>query len=164
MFKAAWPWRFRVLRGESTVPTDPGIWTIISGGAQSAPGLPGIDQDGDRIARWIKKDIKTDAVVVVRHTQRNLVEFNLDRVVNINFNLERLMLETHGTFRFDGTPVSGPRGALALLAPEADVSAAALGGQAWINGRPAYRRPLPPAELALAKRLIDSLPGVPAVA
>lgn len=141
-----------------------GIWTLISGGGPAAPELPGIAQDGDGIARWIKKNIKTDAVVVVRHTQRNLVEFNLDRVVNINFNLERLSLETHGTFRFDGTPVSGPRGVLALLAPEADVTTAALGGHAWINGRPAYRRPLPPAEMDLAKRLMESEPDVPAVA
>jgi len=123
-----------------------------------------MDQDADSIARWIKKNIKTDAVVVVRHAQRNLVEFNLDRVISINFHLERLSLENHGTFRLDGSSVAGPKGALTMLAPLADVTEAALGGQAWINGRLAYRRPLPPIELALAKHLADSEPDVPAVA
>jgi hypothetical protein len=51
-----------------------------------------------------------------------------------------------------------------LLAPEADVTEAAMSGQAWINGRPGYRRTLPPAELALAHRLTETDPDVPAVA
>jgi hypothetical protein len=51
-----------------------------------------------------------------------------------------------------------------MLAPEADVIDAALSGQAWINGRPGYRRPLPSAELALAHQLAETDPEVPAVA
>ena len=150
--------------GEVDVPPDKtGVWALISGDRKPAT-LPGMDQDADSIARWIKKNIKTDAVVVVRHAQRNLVEFNLDRVISINFHLERLSLENHGTFRLDGSSVVGPKGALTMLAPLADVTEAALGGQAWINGRLAYRRPLPPIELALAKHLADSEPDVPAVA
>lgn len=144
-------------------PDKAGIWALISGDRKPAT-LPGIDQDGESIARWIKKNIKTDAVVVVRHVQRNLVEFNLDRVVSINFHLERLSLENHGTFRLDGCSIVGPKGAMTMLAPLADVTEAALGGQAWINGRLAYRRPLPAGELALAKQLMASDPDVPAVA
>jgi len=150
--------------GEVVVPPDQsGIWALISGD-KKAPTLPGMDQDGETIARWIKKNIKTDTVVVVRHAQRNMVEFSLDRVISINFQIERLSLENHGTFRFDGSSTVGPKGALTMLAPLAGVMEAALGGQAWINGRLAYRRPLPPIELALARRLADSDPDVPAVA
>jgi hypothetical protein len=141
----------------------PGIWALISGGRE-APVLPGMDQTADSVAHWIKKNIKTDMVLVVRQTQRNMVEFSLDRVININFHLERLSLEKHGSFRFDGSSVAGPRGALTLLAPLADVTGAALTGQAWINDRPAYCRPLPPAEQALAERLLESDPAVSAVA
>lgn len=141
----------------------PGIWALISGG-RKAPVLPGIEQTAESIARWIKKNIKTDTVVVVRQAQRNLVEFSLDRVININFHLERLSLERHGSFRFDGSAVAGPKGALTLLAPLADVTEAALTGQAWINGCPAYHRPRPPAELALAERLVERDSEVPAVA
>jgi hypothetical protein len=39
-----------------------------------------------------------------------------------------------------------------------------MSGQAWINGRPGYRRTLPAAELALANRLTETDPDVPAVA
>ena len=151
------------LEGIAVLQEKPGIWTLISGG-RKAPVLPGIDQTPEDIARWIKKNIKTDTVVVVRQTQRNMVEFSLDRVININFHLERLSLERHGSFRFDGSAVAGPRGALALLAPLADVTEAALAEQAWINGHPAYHRPLPPAELALAERLMETDSEVPAVA
>jgi hypothetical protein len=141
----------------------PGVWALISGGGK-APVLPGIDQTAETITHWIKKNIKTDMVVVVRQAQRNMVEFSLDRVININFHLERLSLEKHGSFRFDGSSVSGPRGALTLLAPIADVTGAAMTGQAWINGRPAYCRPLPPEELALAECLAEPGADFPAVA
>jgi hypothetical protein len=141
----------------------PGVWALISGGGK-APVLPGIDQTAETITHWIKKNIRTDMVVVVRQAQRNMVEFSLDRVININFQLERLSLEKHGSFRFDGSSVAGPRGALTLLAPMADVTDAALTGQAWINGRPAYCRQLPPDQLALAKRLAEPGSEVPAVA
>jgi hypothetical protein len=151
------------LEGIAVLQEKPGIWALISGGGK-APVLPGIDQTPESTARWIKKNIKTDMVVVVRQAQRNMVEFSLDRVININFHLGRLSLERHGSFRFDGSAVAGPRGALAMLAPEADVTAAALTGQAWINGRPAYHRALPPAELALAERLLEPNTEVPAVA
>ena len=142
----------------------PGVWALISGGGGKAPVLPGIDQTAESITHWIKKNIRTDMVVVVRQAQRNMVEFSLDRVININFQLERLTLEKHGSFRFDGSSTVGPRGALTLLAPMADITGAALTGQAWINGRPAYCRPLPPDELALAKGLVEPGSEVPAVA
>ena len=153
----------QALEGIAVLQEKPGIWALISGGGK-APILPGVDQTAESIARWIKKNIKTDMVVVVRQAQRNMVEFSLDRVININFHLERLSLERHGSFRFDGSAVAGPRGALGLLAPLTDVTEAALTGQAWINGRPAYHRPLPPAELVLAERLIERNSEVPAVA
>jgi hypothetical protein len=141
----------------------PGVWAQISGGGKS-PVLPGNDQTARTITHWIEKDIKTDMVVVVRQVQRNMAEFSFDRVINIDFHLERLTLEKHGAFRFDGSSTAGPRGALTLLAPKADVAEAALTGQAWINGRPAYCRPLPPDELALAERLVEPGSEVPAVA
>ncbi len=53
-----------------------------------------------------------DAVVIVRHAQRNMVEFSLDRIININFRLGRLTLENHGTFRFDGTGIASRKNAL----------------------------------------------------
>jgi hypothetical protein len=140
-----------------------GIWALISG-IEKAPDLPGLGQTGESIEAWIRKNIRIDAVVIVRHAQRNMVEFSLDRVVNINFQTDRLTLENHGTFRFDGAGISGRKNALTMLAPDADVIDAALSGQAWINGRPGYRRTLPPAELALAHRLAETDPEVPAVA
>lgn len=140
-----------------------GIWALICG-FEKVPDVPGLQQTGQSIEAWIRRNIRIDAVVIVRHAQRNMVEFSLDRVININFQTDRLTLENHGTFRFDGTGISGQRNALTMLAPEADVIHAALSGQAWINGRPAYRRPLPPAELALAHRLSETDPDVPAVA
>ncbi len=126
--------------------------------------MPGLEQTGQSIEAWIRKHIRIDAVVIVRHAQRNMVEFSLDRVVNINFQTDRLTLENHGTFRFDGSGISSRKNALTMLAPESDVIDAAMSGQAWINGRPGYRRPLPPAELVLANRLTDTDPDVPAVA
>lgn len=140
-----------------------GIWALISG-LEKAPDVPGLEQTGESIEAWIRRNIRIDAVVIVRHAQRNMVEFSLDRVININFQTDRLTLENHGTFRFDGTGISGRRNALTMLAPETDVIHAALSGQAWINGRPAYRRPLPSAELALAHQLSEPDPEVPAVA
>jgi hypothetical protein len=123
-----------------------------------------LQQSGESIERWIRSSIRTDLAVIVRHEQRNMVEFSLDRVVNINFHLERLTLENHGTFRFDGTRSAGRNSALTMMAPEPDVTRAALTGQAWINGQPAYRRPLPPAELTLAQQLTKAEADVPAVA
>lgn len=140
-----------------------GIWDLISG-LEREPELPGLTQTEKSIEAWIRKDIRMDAVVIVRHAQRNMVEFSFDRVVSINFHLDRLTLENHGNFRFDGAAISGRKNALTMLAPEADVIEAALSGQAWINGRPGYRRPLPPAELELANRLAESDAEVPAVA
>lgn len=140
-----------------------GIWALISG-IEKAPDVPGPDQTGRSIEAWIRKNIRLDAAVIVRHAQRNMVEFSLDRVISINFHIDRLTLENHGSFRFDGTAISGRKNALTMLAPEPDVIDAALSGQAWINGRPAYRRTLPPAELALAHRLAETDPEVPAVA
>src|SRR5262245_27472643 len=150
--------------GSVTMPQEkPGVWALISGGGKPAV-LPGIDQTAESITHWIKKNIRTDMVVVVRQAQRNMVEFSLDRVININFQLERLSLEKHGSFRLDGSSTAGPRGALTLLAPLAEVTEAALTGQAWINGRPAYCRRLPPDELALAEGLVEPGCDVPAVA
>lgn len=140
-----------------------GFWALISGFEQE-PEMPGQAQTVETIETWIRKNICIDAVVIVRHAQRNMVEFSLDRVININFQTDRLTLENHGSFRFDGAGTSSRKNALTMLAPEADVTEAAMSGQAWINGRPGYRRPLPPAELALAHRLADTDPDVPAVA
>ncbi|MFM9842814.1 MAG: hypothetical protein ACKVOI_07575 [Dongiaceae bacterium] len=140
-----------------------GIWALISG-IEKAPDVPGLQQTGQSIEAWIRKNIRIDAVVIVRHAQRNMVEFSLDRVISINFHTDRLTLENHGIFRFDGAGISGRKNAMTMLAPEADVIGAALSGQAWINGRPGYRRPLPSAELELANRLAGTGPEVPAVA
>lgn len=139
------------------------FWALISGFEQE-PELPGQAQTGDSIEAWIRRNIRVDAVVIVRQTQRNMVEFSLDRVISINFQTDRVTLENHGTFRFDGAGVSSRKNALTMLAPESDVIGAAMSGQAWINGRPGYRRPLPPAELVLANRLAETDPDVPAVA
>lgn len=140
-----------------------GIWALISG-VEKAPDVPGLEQTGQSIDAWIRKNIRLDTVVIVRHAQRNMVEFSLDRVININFHTDRLTLENHGTFRFDGAGISGCKNMLTMLAPEADVIDAALSGQAWINGRPGFRRTLPATELALAHRLAETDPDVPAVA
>jgi hypothetical protein len=140
-----------------------GIWALISG-IEKTPDVPGLEQTGQSIEAWIRKNIRIDAVVIVRQAQRNMVEFSLDRVISINFQTDRVTLENHGTFRFDGTGISSRKNALTMLAPESDVIDAAMRGQAWINGRPGYRRPLPPEELALAHRLSETDPDVPAVA
>jgi hypothetical protein len=144
---------------DAAPPQQPGIWTLISG-HRPISTLPGANQSPTSIAAWTAANARIGTVVVVRHAQRGLVEFHLDEIAQVNAELCRLTLAHHGNFLFNGSGTAGPKGAMTLLAPAADVNAAAMSGQAWINGRPAYRRAMPATERALVARLMEPNPEV----
>lgn len=111
--------------------------------------LPCDGQTPELVSDWIRNYGAPGAIVIVRHSQLGLYEYLLDEVRRVDLRLKRVYLADHGVFRLNGDYIAPPRGRFSLLAPLPDVLDAAIEGHTWMNGRPAFRRPLSGRERAL---------------
>lgn len=121
----------------------------MQGDGGAGHSLPGDSQDASFVRGWMRQHAAAGAIVVVRHIQLGLYEYLLDEVRRVDLRLQRVYLADHGVFRLNGEYMAPPRGRFSLLAPVPDVLDAAVGGHTWMNGRPAFHRPLSARERAL---------------
>ncbi len=139
-----WPADWGVL-GERRVRSDPDA-------IASEPNLA--DQTRERIKNWILHRSIVGQVAVVLLSHRGLNEYRLDEIVGKRQSTGSLRLNQHGDFDRLGRGSSVPRATfLQLLIPTPEVLQAALGGCAWLNGKPAFTRPLSEFECQLADRV-----------
>lgn len=103
--------------------------------------LPGDAQTPEFIAAWMQSHRAPGVVVVVRHRQLGIHEYLLDEMRRVDLRLKRIYLADYGTFRLGGDYLAPPQGRLSLLVPVGDAFDAAVQGQSWMHGRPAFRRP-----------------------
>lgn len=111
--------------------------------------LPCDGQTPELVSNWIRNYGAPGTIVIVRHSQLGLYEYLLDEVRRVDLRLNRVYLADHGVFRLNGDYIAPPRGRFTLLAPLPEVLDAAIAGHTWMNGRPAFRRPLSGRERAL---------------
>jgi hypothetical protein len=119
------------------------------GGIDVRQTLPCDTQTPEFVAGWMQDHGAPGVVVVVRHVQLGLYEYLLDEVRRTDLRLKRVYLADHGVFRLNGDYLAPPRGRFSLLAPIGNVLDAAVDGDTWMNGRPAFRRPHSSRERAL---------------
>lgn len=144
-------------RGRRKTDRDPGLRFIarlatseqMQGGIHVDEPLPCDAQTPDFVAGWMQDHGTPGAVVVVRHSQLGLHEYLLDEVRRVDLRLKRTYLVDHGVFRLSGDYLAAPAGRFGLLAPVGAVLDAAVAGDTWMNGRPAFRRPHSSRERAL---------------
>jgi hypothetical protein len=118
----------------------------------SEPGLA--DQTRERIAHWILHHGAVGQIAVVLLSHRGLNEYRLDEVMDRGRPSGSLRLSQHGTFNRLGRGSRVPRGtSLQLLIPTPELLRTAMSGRAWLNGRPAFARPLSEFERRLADRV-----------
>jgi hypothetical protein len=122
---------------------------LMQGGMHVREPLPCDAQTPELVAEWMQDHGTAGAVVVVRHSQLGLHEYLLDEVRRTDLRLKRIHLVDHGVFRLSGDYLAPPAGRFTLLAPVGAVLDAALAGDTWMNGRPAFRRPHSSRERAL---------------
>lgn len=121
----------------------------MQGDGEAGHSLPGDSQDADFVRGWMQRHGAPGTIVVVRHIQLGLYEYLLDEVRRVDLRLKRIYLADHGVFRLNGEYLAPPRGRFGLLAPIAGVLEAAVQGHSWMNGRPAFHRPLSARERTL---------------
>jgi hypothetical protein len=107
-------------------------------------------QHAGQVDAWIRQHAAPGDVVVVMQSQRNLREYFLDEIVNLNLGRRRLVLMRHGRFDLAGRGMDAPRHALTLYMPMADLLGAAASGQTWFGGRQVFKRQLSLQENRLA--------------
>lgn len=118
----------------------------------SEPSLA--DQTPERIAHWILHHGTVGQVTVVLLSHRGLNEYCLDEVMDGERSSGSLRLSQRGTFNRLGRGSRVPRGtSLQLLIPKPELLRTAMSGRAWLNGRPAFARPLSEFERRLADRV-----------
>lgn len=121
----------------------------MHGESDTREPLPCDGQTADFVTDWLRSHGTPGTVVVVRHMQLGLYEYLLDEVRRTDLRLKRVYLADYGVFRLNGDYIAPPRGRFSMLAPLGDVLEAAVEGLTWMNGRPAFRRPLSARERAL---------------
>ena len=117
--------------------------------AEASEPLPCGSQTPEFVKTWMESHGAVGTIVVVRHSQLGLFEYLLDEVRRTDLRLKRIYLADHGVFRSNGENVAPPRGRFSLLAPVGGALEAASDGRTWMNGKPAFRRPLSPHERSL---------------
>jgi len=121
----------------------------MDGDTESREPLPCDGQTPEFVKRWMQSHGTPGTIVVVRHSQLGLYEYLLDEVRRTDLRLKRVYLADHGVFRLNGDYIAPPRGRFSLLVPLREVLDAAVEGHTWMNGRPAFRRPLSARERTL---------------
>jgi hypothetical protein len=126
--------------------------SVQDGAIACEPDL--VDQTTKQMESWILHHSAVGQIVVVLLSQRGLNEYRLDEVLGKNKANGSLRLRQHGTFDRSGRGSHAPRGiSLQLLIPTSELLQSAISGYVWLNGRPAFARPLSEFERQLADRL-----------
>lgn len=123
----------------------------------SEPSLA--DQTPERIENWILDNGIIGQIAVVLLSHRRLNEYRIDEVMGRGRRSGSVRLVQHGAFDRLGRGSGVPRGTLLrLLIPTPELLQAAMSGRAWLNGSPAFARPLSEFERRLADRVKQIAP------